>query len=149
MSAPEPWGIDIDVVLRDLDALRHVNNAVYATYLETARNIYVAELEGRKLSLEFHFILARQEIDFRSAAGLGDRLRVSLWPTRLGTKSFDFAYHIRNRDTGALVLEALSVQVAYDYDRQEPRELPADLRQALERELARGRPAQPGPHSWR
>ena len=38
----------ITVHLRDLDALGHVNNAVYMTYLEMARNRWVFELTGKR-----------------------------------------------------------------------------------------------------
>ena len=46
------------VRFRDCDAMGHVNNAVYSTYLEEARIGVLGDL--------IDFILARVEIDFRS-----------------------------------------------------------------------------------
>ncbi|MEO5575331.1 MAG: thioesterase family protein, partial [Gaiellaceae bacterium] len=46
------------VRFRDCDAMGHVNNAVYSTYLEEARIGVLGDL--------ISFILARVEIDFRS-----------------------------------------------------------------------------------
>ena len=39
-----PYQYELDVVFRDLDAMGHVNNAVYFTYLETARLRYLMDL---------------------------------------------------------------------------------------------------------
>lgn len=132
METQEPWTTEIEVVLRDLDGLGHVNNAVYVTYLETARNRYIAELTGKPLSLEFEFILARVEIDFRRPAELGDRVSVAITPTRIGRKSFDFAYALRRSGADrALLAEARSVQVAYDYRAGRSTELGGRLLEAL------------------
>jgi len=137
MTRARPWHLDLEVVLRDLDGLGHVNNAVYATYLETARNKFVAHLLRTPLGLDFVFILARLAIDFRRSAILGQTLRIELWPTRVGDKSFDLAYTIRARGGRDLQVEATSVQVCYDYAKQASMPVPPRLRAALERELRR------------
>ena len=54
------------VRFRDCDAMGHVNNAVYSTYLEEAR---IAVLGGLN-----DFILARVEIDFRSELRMGEEV---------------------------------------------------------------------------
>ena len=43
MGMPAASTVTIDVRYRDIDAMGHVNNAVYATYLETARAALFAE----------------------------------------------------------------------------------------------------------
>ena len=55
-----PWIQREHVRFRDVDAMGHVNNAVYSTYLEQARIGILGGLEP--------FILARVEIDFRARA---------------------------------------------------------------------------------
>ena len=42
-----PYVWPVEVRFRDLDALGHVNNAVFLTYLESARIGYWLELTGR------------------------------------------------------------------------------------------------------
>ena len=46
MSDPVPVKIAIQIRWRDLDALGHVNNAVYLTYFELARLTYIRALLG-------------------------------------------------------------------------------------------------------
>jgi acyl-CoA thioester hydrolase len=113
------------VRFRDCDSLGHVNNAVYLTYLEEAR----VDLRN-----EFGFdwtqmILARCEIDFRDQVSVGEVVEVTVWPTRVGNKSFDLAYELKVGDR--LVAEAKTVLVAFDYERGESVPLRDDWRKLL------------------
>ena len=54
----------IEIRWRDLDALRHVNNAVYATYLEEARDEWMNRALGGAGDL-WDYVLVRVAIDFR------------------------------------------------------------------------------------
>ena len=110
------------VRFRDCDALGHVNNAVYSTYLEEAR---MGVLGGLR-----EFILARVEIDFRAELRAGEEIEVGTRVGRLGTKSFELEHEIRARDR--VVAEAKSVLVAYDYERGESVPLSDSLRARLE-----------------
>lgn len=126
-----PFRFEIDVIWRDLDAAGHVNNAVYVTYLETARTACYLRMRGASGHEGLDIILARVAVDFRSAATLGDRLVVEITPARVGETSFGLTYAIREQKTGRLVCEAESVQVAYDYAKQTKKSLPPDVRAAL------------------
>ena len=64
-----------DVAFRDLDGLGHVNNAVYLSYVESARLAYMQEVLG-PLELEELGIVADVKISFRSPAALGETLEV-------------------------------------------------------------------------
>ena len=94
------------VRFRDCDAMGHVNNAVFSTYLEEAR---IGVLGGLT-----PFILARVEIDFRSELRAGEQIEVGTRVARIGTKSFDLEHRIRAN--GRVVADAKSVLVGYDYD---------------------------------
>ena len=109
------------VRFRDCDAMGHVNNAVYSTYLEEARIGVLGDL--------IDFILARVEIDFRAEIRLGDEVEVHSRCSRIGTKSFDLE-HVIAAD-GRVVAEAKSVLVSYDYERGESVPVPDELRRRL------------------
>jgi acyl-CoA thioester hydrolase len=113
------------VRFRDLDSLAHMNNAVYATFLEQAR---IAFLSPKGADAE-NMILARLEIDFRSPVELGETVEIAVTPTRVGTKSFDLEYVMRAGDR--VVAEAKTVLVAYDYAAASSVELPADWKERL------------------
>ena len=111
------------VRFRDCDAMGHVNNAVYSTYLEEAR---IGVLGGL-----IEFILARVEIDFRSELRMGEEVEVRTRCSRIGTKSFDLE-HVISTSSGRIVADAKSVLVSYDYERSESVAVPDELRRRLD-----------------
>jgi acyl-CoA thioester hydrolase len=119
-----------DVEFRDVDAADHVNNAVYLTYLETARIAYLVEALGADFAYELSLILANITVDFRSPARFPERLEIGARVTRVGTKSFVMEHEVRGGD-GRLVLEASSVLVAYDYEANASMAVPEDWRTRL------------------
>jgi acyl-CoA thioester hydrolase len=120
-----------DVEFRDVDAADHVNNAVYLTYLETARIRYLMEVLGADFAYQVSLILAHITVDFRSPARFPEKLEVGTRVTRVGRKSFDMEHEIRGGD-GRLVLDASSVLVAYDYEANAPMAVPDDWRLRLD-----------------
>jgi acyl-CoA thioester hydrolase len=123
-----PFVLRQDVRFRDLDGMGHVNNAVFLTYMESARIAYLAAHGAGNNPLQ-HLILARMEVDFRSPIALGEQVEVGVRPARLGTKSFELEYEVRA--DGRLAAEARSVLVGYDYRRGESVEIPAEWREWL------------------
>jgi acyl-CoA thioester hydrolase len=109
------------VRFRDCDAMGHVNNAVFSTYLEEAR---IGVLGGLT-----PFILARVEIDFRSQLRAGDEIEIGTRVSRIGTKSFDLEHQIRSN--GRVVADGRSVLVGYDYDAEQSVELSEEIRERL------------------
>ncbi len=109
------------VRFRDCDAMGHVNNAVYSTYLEESRIGVLGGLGG--------FILARVELDFRSELRAGENVEVRTRCSRIGTKSFELEHVISAN--GRVVADARSVLVSYDYERGESVPVPDELRERL------------------
>jgi acyl-CoA thioester hydrolase len=117
------------VRFRDLDAMGHVNNAVFLTYIESARVAFLQHL-GAATSLEdMAIIVARIEIDFRAPVGFGDEVDVAVRASRFGEKSFDLDYELRVG--GRIVAEARSVLVGYDYGKGATVEIPHEWREKL------------------
>ncbi|HEX2045518.1 MAG TPA: thioesterase family protein [Gaiellaceae bacterium] len=120
-----------DVEFRDIDGADHVNNAVYLTYLETARIAYLREALGDDFLYRLSLILARIEVDFRSPAHFPETLEIGARVPRVGTKSFVMEHELRGGD-GRLVAEASSVLVAYDYEAGAAVPVPDRWRSALD-----------------
>ncbi len=119
--------VDIQTRFRDTDAMGHLNNSVYLSFLELARFEYLRSVLGVTSPSEVGIIVARVEIDYRSPAFLSDALAVGARVSRLGGASFSMDYKIVERRTGRLVAEAVSVQVAYDYKAGRVRKLTPDF----------------------
>jgi acyl-CoA thioester hydrolase len=101
----------------DLDPQGHVNNAAFLTFLEHARVHYIQNLglwDGKSF-LEIGIILARIELDYRAPIMITDQVEVGIQTSRLGNKSLDMEYLVRESRSGKVFAEAKTVQVAYDY----------------------------------
>lgn len=110
--------LKIQVRFKDVDKMRHVNNANHLTYFELARLHYFSEVVGGEIDWEKEgIILARMEIDYRIPIQLEDELWAYARITRIGRTSFDFEYELRLKRAGQYVMAAAgkSVQVCYSY----------------------------------
>jgi acyl-CoA thioester hydrolase len=121
----------IEIRWRDLDALRHVNNAVYATYLEEARDEWFVRALGPGGNF-WDYVLARVAIDFRRELTQDDEaLVVRTRLVRIGTSSLTFREEIVSL-AGWVAAEAESVVVARDRDSGRSRTLNDTERVAFE-----------------
>ena len=116
---------------RDTDAMGHINNAVYISYLEVARQLYWERLDHVADYRQVPFILAHVGIDFRSEALVREILEIGIRCEWIGTRSFAFVYEIWEKASGRLVVEATTVQVCYDYGAKQTVVMPDDLRRKL------------------
>ena len=114
---------------RDLDPMGHVNNAVFLTYIESARVAFLEHLGAATTLEEMAIIVARVEIDFRAPVRFGDEVEVTVRATRFGEKSFDLEHELRV--DGNLVAEAKTVLVTYDYAQRAAVPIPAEWREKL------------------
>ena len=124
----------IEIRWSDVDAYRHVNNAVYATYLEECRDEWVDRaLDGA--GDPWDFVLAHVAIDFRRELRLEDEeVVVSCALARIGNSSLTLRELIRTRE-GELAAEAEAVLVARDRELGRSRPLSEAERDAFERSL--------------
>ena len=107
------YKLDIRVVFRDIDYYRHVNNAVYITWMETARIDYCKVALGRPLGAKTNVIMASQRFDYERQAQYDDRLVMGVRTSRIGNKSLDFIYELWR--AGERVGHGISAAVAFDY----------------------------------
>jgi acyl-CoA thioester hydrolase len=123
----------IDVRYRDVDAQRHVNSAVYFTYLEQARANYLQQIglwSGEDFD-QIGIILAEQSCCYHTPIYFGQPLEVGVRAQRLGNKSMQFEYDLRHPGSDQVYARATTVLVAYSYERGESIEIPSDWRQKI------------------
>ena len=125
-----PYSVPITVAFRDIDALGHVNNAVYLSYFEQARVSYSFQLTNRGTLQDLTFILAEANVSYLRPAYFGDQLQVGVRVSEIGTKSFVMEYGIRNQQ-GELVARGRTVQVWFDYDTRRSVPVPDEFRQKV------------------
>ncbi len=138
-----PCVVPVEVRFRDLDAMGHVNNAVYLTYFEQARLAFWLSLQPGLAPGEavepsaIGFVLVRAECDYASPVRLGERLLVGCRAGDLGSSSFAFDYGVVavggsvDAEVRA-VASGRTVQVAWDWKEGRKAALSDDLKRRIE-----------------
>ncbi|WP_100899300.1 acyl-CoA thioesterase [Nostoc flagelliforme] len=111
----------------EMDALGHVNNAVYQNYLEQAA---IEHSEHLGLTLDVYrqvggvFVMRRVEIDYLRPAVAGDTLEVTTWLKEMrGTRALR-CYEIRKQNQDNLLVTAEALWVWVDAQTMRPRPIP-------------------------
>lgn len=125
-----PFETTIKVIFRDLDAMGHVNNAVYFTYMETARTEFFAQRVRLRDPRTLPVIVAEASCTYLSPLYMGDLLKVQMGVSRIGHRSFDFAYLMTCGD-GRTAARARTSMVTYDYEQAKAIPIPETLQPIL------------------
>jgi acyl-CoA thioester hydrolase len=122
----------VDVRWRDVDALGHVNHAVFLTYLEEGRDAFFVHTLGG----DPEYVVVRLEVDLRAEVRYSARrVTVRIATERLGTTS------VTTRETiltsaGEVVAQARVVTVRWDPAQHRPRPLTETERARLTAAMA-------------
>jgi acyl-CoA thioester hydrolase len=124
--------MSIVVRFRDIDALGHVNNAVYFTYLETARVDYMRRVAFETRPRDFKgvgLILAEISCQFKNPVFYGQSVEVGTRVVEMRNSSFFTRQHIEADGRLAAVAEA--VLVHYDYETDKSVRIPDEIRKRI------------------
>ena len=109
----------------DIDALGHVNNAKYLTYIQEARfqwSFYELKTSGEAPTLA-EMVVARNEIDYLVPIYEGGcYYDVNLWVESISNSSFVLGYEVVSKD-GVVHARVKSVQVAFSMAAKKSRPL--------------------------
>ena len=121
--------LPIAVRYSDYDTKGHINNALYLTYFEMARER--AWLEGVKGPADFPFVVAEAQIKYLSEGMIGDPIDIEIRTTEVRNKAWVWTYVIRRRDDDRVVAEGSTVQVMFDYETRKSIAIPDEIRAGL------------------
>ncbi len=99
---------------RDVDALGHVNNAVYFTYFEIARGLYLDRVFRQGGFSSITCILAYIRCDFLKPVRFGEVAKIGIRIPAVGRTSFVFEYKALSLESNRTIARAQSMQVLYD-----------------------------------
>lgn len=119
----------ITVRYRDLDTENHVNNAVFATYLEVGRTDYV-DLVFEVGLANYNFVIASLSIDYERRITIEDDVEVRTEVPELGESSVPMTYEITANGETAATAETTLVFVDPESGRSAP--IPQEIRDRIE-----------------
>ncbi len=127
--------VENSVRFRDVDAMGLVNHAVLISFLEEARTKFLMDLLNFDDLGGIDFLIASVSCDFRSPASYNDELETGVKLTDVGDSSFTLDYTVRHRSENRTVADASTVQVFYDYGREESKPVPDRFRRAVDQNI--------------
>lgn len=125
--------IELPVVWGEMDSYRHVNNAVYFRYLESARLEYFRRLGWFDYERETGVgpILAATQARFRLPLTYPDTIWVTARVGSMAEDRFTLEHRVISRKLGAVATEGQGTVVTYHYTRGEKVSIPEELRRRI------------------
>jgi len=123
----------IQIRFSDCDMLKHVNNAIYLNYFETARiNFFKIELPNWNW-MKQGIILLKNSVEYKIPLYLTDSCQVEIECSHIGTKSFTFTYKVQVLKDENVITKTIgeSILVCYDFTQEETINLPTQLKNVL------------------
>ena len=127
--------ITITVRFGETDALGHVNNASYFTYLEEARIRFFESLGYNIDGDSWNFILASTKLDFVNQGFFNQVLTIKTYVSKVGNKSFELGHVISRSEDGELIAQGNAVMGFYDFGLQRSIQIPERFRDGLSKHL--------------
>lgn len=127
------FNIPIQVRYADLDAQWHVNHTRFLTFMEQARFEYLQHLGlfDAQSFLNLRIIIGDVHVSYKAPIVLNQKIRVFARTARIGGKSLQFEYEIRDDDTGALCAVGEVVSVCYNFLTHETTLVPSEWREKI------------------
>ena len=122
----------IQIRFVDIDAMGHVNNAVYLSYFENARMHYFKYILGDDWDWEKDgIILLKNEVEYLKPIRLFHSVQVVVQVEHIGTKSFALSYKVQVN--GEVYCKGMSTLVGYDNSNNVTIEIPSKMKEGLAR----------------
>ncbi len=116
----------LTVRFSDVDALQHVNNAIFNTYYEEARLRFLGD--NASMAKEFEqgrsFVMVRSEIEYLGQVKFPDTLLIGTGITKVGNSSMVASQGMYHSETKKLLSVANTTGVWFDINKQRPVKLP-------------------------
>jgi acyl-CoA thioester hydrolase len=118
----------------DMDALRHINNAVYLSYFESARVEFLDSLgiNINRWEGDESVILANMEINYLSQSSYPNTYDVGCRISKLGTKSFDIFSAIFDNNHLSPIVAGTFITVCFNYKTQQTILIPKNIKDAYQ-----------------
>lgn len=127
----ENFILPVKIRYSDIDMNRHVNNAVYFTYMENARTELLANELVSYQEKGIDFIISEASCKYKRPVLLTDNVICELSFKLLSPLRLGINYIFRNNDTGVLNAEGYTVLVMIKQESGKPVRIPREMQEFL------------------
>ena len=124
--------VQIPVRWADQDVNGHVNNAMYFTYFEQTRIVWLKSQSAVTNARGHGVVVAQASCNYLRPISYPETLEVRMYAGRVGRTSFTTLYEIFGADGATRYAEGQAVMVWVDRKAGQSLSLPDDLRQVVE-----------------
>jgi len=127
-AAPERFALSIKVQEADIDQLGHVNNVVYLKWVQDVAVAHWRTVATREQQAALIWVVIRHEIDYSSAARLGEDIVAETWVGMASRRTFERHTEIRRMPDRKLLARARTLWCPIDVGTGKPARVDAEVR---------------------
>ena len=121
----------------DIDEQNHVNNTVYLRWVQEVATAHWKSLASAEAQKAIGWIVLRHEIDYKSAASLGDEIVLRTWVGEATRLKFERFTEVRRKVDNVLLAQARTLWVPVDSRTGKPMRVSAEVREKFSLNLPR------------
>jgi acyl-CoA thioester hydrolase len=126
---PAQFQLVLVVEESDIDTLGHVNNVVYLKWVQDVAAAHWRQLAPEEEQAGLVWVVTRHEIDYKSAAVLGDEVAIRTWVGVAEGLRFDRHTEVVRKSDEKLLARARTVWCPIDARSGRPRRVSATVRE--------------------
>ena len=128
--------VPLQIRFNDIDILGHLNNTVYFSFLDTGKAYFFKDILGDKMDFrKVETVIANVDCAYAAPIYFGEKIEVRTRCSGIHDKSFRLQQVILESETGQLKAAAETVMVSFDPHTQKAADMPAHIREALEKNI--------------
>ena len=113
----------------DIDEQNHVNNTVYLRWVQEVATAHWKSLASAEARKAIGWIVLRHEIDYKSAASLGDGIVLRTWVGEASRLKFERFTEVRRKIDNVLLAQARTLWVPVDSQTGKPTRVSVEVRE--------------------
>ena len=123
-----PFEMVVPVVAADIDQQNHVNNTVYVRWVQDVATAHWQAVASAEEQKSIGWVVLRHEIDYKTPAGLGDKIVLRTWVGKATRLTFERFTEILRNGEGQLLSNARTLWCPINAQTGRPTRVPPEVR---------------------
>ncbi len=126
--ASVPFEMTVSVLPGDIDEQNHVNNTVYLRWVQDVATAHWQAVASPEAQKSIGWVVLRHEIDYKTPAGLGDKIVLRTWVGKATRLTFERFTEILRNGEGQLLSNARTLWCPINAQTGRPTRVPPEVR---------------------
>jgi len=126
--ASVPFEMTVSVLPGDIDEQNHVNNTVYLRWVQDVATAHWQAVASPEAQKSIGWVVLRHEIEYKTPAGLGDKIVLRTWVGKATRLTFERFTEILRNGEGQLLSNARTLWCPINAQTGRPTRVPPKVR---------------------